>query len=324
MHLRAHAAAALLAATILIDPSAPALPAHLSDSSGARGFGAYNTAVAHTTSFDTLVLGQGGGGARALLDQYWGTVFSQSRTRRPYTAPGISWLNEGGGTATGCGDLDARDAMAEAAFYCGFDKVMYYDITFLRALDATYGSQGVKAVMAHEQAHHVQRLLGVSFATTRQKELQADCLAGAFMKWHSSLMPTDGEQISLDNLEDMFDELGDPPNVPRTARNAHGSGYDRMLSFDEGWSHGLRLRAATFCFRSTAAERPAGGCKGCDPVHLVTSQPSSATGVLGRNEHPLGRAVVADSSVIMPQARSLVTRPRGRPTAAAHIDPSEQ
>jgi len=146
----------------------------------------------------------------------------------------VSWINEVGGTATGCGNLESSEAMDEAAFYCPRDKVMYYDFAFMRAVDATYGWMGVEAVMDHEEGHHIQKLLGLRFANLRDQELQADCLSGTFMRWISTTPSMKG-QVTLTNMQKLFAELGNPVSSP----DNHGDAYDRTQAFGNGWSKGV-------------------------------------------------------------------------------------
>jgi predicted metalloprotease len=219
---------AVLAATSLLAPATPV--------SNVRGYGQideaiYNAAVDHTDSYDALIQT-----TRGSIDSYWGAQFSHAKKPRKYSAPGVSWLNEAGGTATGCGNLEAIDATNEAAFYCFHDKVMYLDSTFLQFIDADYGKMGVIAVMAHEEGHHIQNLLGIHPATSRQAELQADCIAGSYLHWLSQ--SPDGAEVNLDVLKAQFNDAGDPAGVPANAKNAHGQGWERAASLEKGWTRG--------------------------------------------------------------------------------------
>ena len=97
--------------------------------------------------------------------------------------------------------VDSACGFAQAAmgpFYCPGDQRIYIDLSFYRDLRDRYGAPGDFAqayVVAHEVAHHVQTLLGISPEVQRLRqqvskveanqlsvrlELQADCFAGVW------------------------------------------------------------------------------------------------------------------------------------------------
>ena len=99
-----------------------------------------------------------------------------------------------GGVKSACGFAQA----AMGPFYCPADQKVYIDLSFYRDLKDRHGAPGDFAqayVIAHEVAHHVQTLLGISEKVHAQRqrvsrvegnrlsvmqELQADCLAGVW------------------------------------------------------------------------------------------------------------------------------------------------
>jgi hypothetical protein len=192
----------------------------------------YSPTVTYVTNYDAALQD-----AHANLDTFWGWNFAHATVPRTYTSPGVSWLNEAGGTTTACGNLEAQQSMQEAAFYCFPGKAMYFDYGFLAGvINANYGWEGVTAAMAHEEGHHVQNLVGVHNATTQQQELQADCLAGAFMRWDST--GGNSKDVNLQDLQAEFFNLGDAPSVPASDPNSHGTGLQRQQSFTNGWTSG--------------------------------------------------------------------------------------
>lgn len=90
------------------------------------------------------------------------------------------------------------NSAAVGPFYCPADRKIYLDTGFFDELERRFGAPGDFAqayVVAHEVAHHVQNLLGISGEVQRMRtrasqseanqlsvrlELQADCLAGVW------------------------------------------------------------------------------------------------------------------------------------------------
>lgn len=181
--------------------------------------------------------------ARQNLDKFWGDPGRAPGAENPwYTAPGFSWLNEAGGTATPCGNLEPAEAEREAFFYCPVNKAIYVDYSRLRQLHASWGYDGVLAMLAHEYGHHLQNLRRVNLPTTRQEELQADCLAGTALRWFTTGMP---------NLNRA--ELG--RLAFSTGGGDHGTGAERQRWWLYGWdnySYSSTTLADQFaCFRAT-------------------------------------------------------------------------
>ena len=121
------------------------------------------------------------------------------------------------------------------AVYCGSARSIYYDPVFLQNLWRDIGDYAPMFVLAHEWGHLVQNLPGVMTGPrlfTIQNELQADCLAGQYSRDASGrkvLEAGDDDEaiLSLRQGRDEFD-------YPWFARQAHGSGGQRVDAFQEG------------------------------------------------------------------------------------------
>lgn len=171
------------------------------------------------------------------LDQYW------SENIQGYRQPQLIIVD--GQTSTACGTA----SNATGPFYCPPEETVYVDPTFFALLreqfDATAGPLAQLYVLAHEYGHHVQHLSGVMESYPDKgtgpdsngvrTELQADCLAGA---WVASA----GEQV---------DENGTPflqkptPDQVRDAINAAQAVGDDHIQKESGapvnpesWTHG--------------------------------------------------------------------------------------
>ena len=125
-------------------------------------------------------------------DDVWSAVFrSEGKAYRPSTIVLYSQ-----GAQTGCG----LGQSAMGPFYCPADEKIYLDLDFFNTLEQQLGARGDFArayVIAHEEGHHIQKLLGVSDAVHDKEqhlsekaanalsvrlELQADCYAGVWAR----------------------------------------------------------------------------------------------------------------------------------------------
>lgn len=103
-----------------------------------------------------------------------------------------------------------------------------------------FGPLAVAAIVAHEYGHAVQRRLGAVRLAPVVRELQADCLAGAWLgsvRAHPtpSFSATDDQlALPLVGVTSLRDRLGDDP----TAQDAHGTGFDRLTALLDGVDHG--------------------------------------------------------------------------------------
>ncbi len=129
--------------------------------------------------------------------------------------------------------------------YCPLDENVYVDLDFFDQLARQFGARGDLApayVVAHEVAHHVQNVLGISdeVRTLQQQnpsqsndysirlELQADCFAGV---WASTLYvdPTRSAEVGGQGLIEL-----DPGEVGEALEAAAAVGDDRIQEATTG------------------------------------------------------------------------------------------
>ncbi|MGY1660569.1 hypothetical protein ACI78Q_05020 [Geodermatophilus sp. SYSU D00705] len=142
----------------------------------------------------------------------------------------------------GCG-ADPREVEGNA-FYCQAPQApnsdsISYDRAFLAELADGYGRFIPALVMAHEFGHAVQGRVG-SPPTSIATETQADCFGGAWTAWVA-----DGEASHSQIREPELDELlrgylllRDPVGTGTDEEQAHGSYFDRVAAFQEGFDDG--------------------------------------------------------------------------------------
>ncbi len=127
------------------------------------------------------------------------------------------------------------------AYYCQQDDAVVWDREqLLPDLAERYGEFTVGIVLAHEWGHAIQARV-LENGSTVTLELQADCMAGA---WARRVADGDSDRITvsteeLDRALAGILSLKDAPGVLATDPNAHGSGFDRVGAFQDGFEQGV-------------------------------------------------------------------------------------
>jgi predicted metalloprotease len=139
----------------------------------------------------------------------------------------------------GTGRVRYKDVEGNA-FYCNAGKfVAYDDEQLFPQLAEQFGDFTIVVTLAHEWGHAVQDQAGLS-GPTLALEQQAGCFAGA---WVRHVADGDSKRLTLEegNLDTGlagFLTFRDPPGSDPTAAGAHGSAFDRVGAFQEGFDQG--------------------------------------------------------------------------------------
>ncbi|MFL6206032.1 MAG: neutral zinc metallopeptidase [Acidimicrobiales bacterium] len=134
--------------------------------------------------------------------------------------------------------------IAENAFYCPSDDLVAWDdVNLIPQLYDEFGGFTLGIVFAHELGHAIQTRAGTAGPTVLL-ELQADCFAGA---WSRDVEQGNSEffELTVQDLDKAvagFLELRDGVGVAAGDPAAHGTGFDRIGSFVDGYEQG-----AGFC-----------------------------------------------------------------------------
>ena len=151
----------------------------------------------------------------------------------------------------GCGTEVStyEDVATSGAFYCrAGDFVAYDDHELLPSLVAELGEQAVAIVLAHEFGHAVQSRTGDFDESVILKEQQADCFAGA---WAAHVAGGSGSLVRFDEADIRTGliamlQIRDPVEAGGLSNpEAHGTGFDRVGAFQDGFIGGI-ARCATF------------------------------------------------------------------------------
>jgi uncharacterized protein len=160
-----------------------------------------------------------------------------------------------GGTGSACGGA-TEDI---GPHYCPADENVYIDLGFFRELRNRFDAPGDFAqayVLAHEIAHHVQNVMGVSGQVDQEQradssganelsirlELQADCLAGvwAFTVYERKLLEGGDLEEGLNAAAAVGDDRIQAEATGRIDRETwtHGSSEQRVRWFRAGYEDG--------------------------------------------------------------------------------------
>ena len=183
----------------------------------------------------------------------WHRLFQQSGER--YVEPKLVLFTDA--VRSGCGAAQA----AMGPFYCPADQSVYIDLSFYRDLKTKLGAPGDFAqayVIAHEVAHHVQTLWGISEQVHRRRqsanqaesnalsvrmELQADCLAGVWAA-HARAQHQFVESGDIEEAMNAASAIGDDRLQKQSAGRVipdsftHGSSAQRVRWFTRGLEEG--------------------------------------------------------------------------------------
>jgi predicted metalloprotease len=192
-------------------------------------------------------------------EDVWGQVFEKSNAQ--YRPPTLVLYE--GQVRSACGTGQA----AMGPFYCPNDEKLYIDLSFFRDLQARFRAPGDFAqayVIAHEVAHHVQKLTGafqrLDAARGRSKAeqnrasvrmvLQADCYAGVWGSHAGTLKQLDDGDLAeaLGAASAIGDDRMQQRSQGRVVPDAftHGSSEQRVRWFKRGMESGQPKACDTF------------------------------------------------------------------------------
>jgi hypothetical protein len=137
-----------------------------------------------------------------------------------------------------------RDVQDNAfAAPCSEGTIVVYDAdSLIPTLEDRFGPAAPAVVLAHEWGHVAQFEGGANInrVATYVVEQQADCFAGAWVKGSGErLGGVFADAGSLDGLIGALLDFRDAPGDNVLAADAHGSGFDRVRAFQEGYEKGV-------------------------------------------------------------------------------------
>lgn len=184
------------------------------------------------------------------LEDFWATAFPEAYDGEEYEklSGGLFAVDSGTDPQGLPCDPESIDAVLQNAYYCPPDDAVVWDQEgLLPDLSSRYGDFTVAVVLAHEWGHAIQERAAqtadpdLAQEPTVVTELQADCFAGA---WVRHVTEADGSrfEVNTDQLDQSLAgilSLRDAPGSSAEDPNAHGSGFDRVGGFQEGFEEGV-------------------------------------------------------------------------------------
>jgi predicted metalloprotease len=176
-------------------------------------------------------------GVNRCLNLAWKTQFKKARL--PFSPPKLRFVTSQ--VSSPCG----RWPTGAGGYYCSVNRTIYIGVT-RKILKDAYGPNHAQ-FMAHEYAHHVQQLAGIlpyygqsswhakpsaRLALSRRLELQADCLASAFLREAAGSL-----SVTLQHWDAMVQWIS--ANGDKTwPRNDHGKGRNQAYWMERGFASG--------------------------------------------------------------------------------------
>ncbi len=185
------------------------------------------------------------------VEQFWGQSYSESFDGDPFTPVQtlVSW-DSGEFDGMFCG-MDTI-GLVNAGF-CLEDNTIGWDRgELLPSLRAANGDMGVAMVVAHEYGHTIvhQAELNGPDTPVLVSEQQADCFAGAYLRWVAegssprfTMSTGDGLNAVLSAVIAFRDPLFREDDL-FAALDEHGSAFERVSAFQSGFTDGPTSCAA--------------------------------------------------------------------------------
>ncbi len=179
------------------------------------------------------------------LDRYWSTEIQKVYGEKYKPPAGGIYAYSRGSAIPPCGGFAMPYLfLQQNAFYCpDNDFIAWDDEGLFPKLEKRYGPFLLSIVLAHEWGHAIQERSGADFFDTIGAEQQADCFAGS---WAAQLDPVENADLvllrskNLDRVLSGFVEFRDRLGMTSTDFGAHGTAFDRMRAFQDGYQNGAQ------------------------------------------------------------------------------------
>lgn len=172
-------------------------------------------------------------GAVRVAERYWADRFAESGQDFPAIRQVVTYQQAGEISCAG------QELPRNNAVYCSAGDFIAYDVRWALAAFRQIGDAFVFYLLGHEYAHGVQVRLGIRYDYTIQQELQADCMAGAYLGDSVRSGTVTLDDGDLDELRAGLLAVADDPGQPWFAEGAHGTVEQRTDAFFAGYRRSL-------------------------------------------------------------------------------------
>lgn len=233
------AVAVLAVFGLLASGCAQQVPGLGSYSSGRIGVADAKVAIENTDNGEIDKLA---GNAIADIEKFWTEQMPEVFNERYDKVKAYYSVDPDGSRAAPCTDK-ASDIRGNA-FYCPSRDVVAWDRKGLfPELQSKFGDFLVAMVLAHEWGHAIQKRTRMPSNKTIVVETQADCYAGAWTQYalKGGAPHFEIERPVLDQALSGYLLFRDPLGSDQDDRQAHGSGFDRVSGFQDGFEKGAKF-----------------------------------------------------------------------------------
>jgi predicted metalloprotease len=118
-------------------------------------------------------------------------------------------------------------------FYCLQESTIYVGEEIMWQIYSRVGPIAPALGLAHELGHHLQQERHVQISSDVGVETQADCVAGAWLRYENSkgLFTSDQDGATVSAMSIVIADSED---------RSHGTDLERLLSFSKGITQGLK------------------------------------------------------------------------------------
>jgi predicted metalloprotease len=176
------------------------------------------------------------------IQEYWTAQMPKVFGEKYEPVKAFYSIDPDGSRAAPC--TDAASDIRGNAFYCPSRDIVAWDRKGLfPELQQKFDPFLVTMVLAHEWGHAIQKRTKLPSSRTIVVETQADCYAGAFTAYalKGGAPHQDINRQTLDKALSGYLLFRDPPGADQDDRQAHGSGFDRISGFQDGFDKGPRF-----------------------------------------------------------------------------------
>lgn len=249
--VRVRAAAAIAAVAVLATGCAREIP----------GLGTYAARASAPDAKLDIVNGTGqgvdvvAGNAISDIEKFWTEQMPRVFGEKYEPVKKYYSIDPDGSTAAPC--TDSPSDIRGNAFYCPSQDIVAWDRkVLLPELQKRFDPFLITMVLAHEWGHAIQKRTKLPSNRTIVVETQADCYAGAFTAYalRGNAPHQDITQKTLDEALSGYLLFRDPVGADQDDRQAHGSGFDRISGFQDGYDKGAKF-CSTFSDQRTFTQQ---------------------------------------------------------------------